>query len=438
MAELADGPVRLCLPVAQWPEADRAAWTAAHRRGGLLDDDGLAASWSRATDIIIGDGYGRFLSYVAETEGLDPTASPQDRVTRPRVEAYVDHLRERNHSSTIAGRILQLGRAVAVMAPHVDWAWLRRMLARLRRMATPARDDRARLMPALTLLDLATTLIRRAETETALSPWRRALLSRDGVMLVVLCALSPRARNVADLSIGTSLQRRGDEWWIDFGPGETKNGRPLAMPLPDTFTGHIERYIAHHRPELVRRSPVPVAGDALWISDGGRPLTAKKVGQVISAVTKRELGRALNPHLFRKIIPTELAIRDPAHVAVAQPLLGHADDRTTQQTYNLGRAIDAARRHHAVVQSIRAGAGIASRVVKRARNQQEGSRGDPGAAEIERSPLLSRCRGSIPQEISRQADMLPAQRRRVGQQRVGHRFPRRALMRHGVGDVEFQ
>src|SRR5713101_1923502 len=160
------------------------------------------------------------------------------------------HLRERNHSSTIAGRIRQLGRAAAVMAPNADWAWLRRMLARLRRMATPARDDRTRLMPAMDLLDLATTLIQRAETDTALSPRRRALLARDGLMIVVLCAVSPRARNIADLSIGTSLQRRGDEWWIAFGPGETKNGRPLEMPLPVTFTGHIERYIAHHRPQL--------------------------------------------------------------------------------------------------------------------------------------------------------------------------------------------
>jgi hypothetical protein len=163
MAEFVDGPVRRCLPVAQWPEADRAAWAAAHRRGGLLDDDGLAASWSPATDTIIAGGYGRFLSYLAETEDLDPTASPRDRITRLRVEAYVDHLRERNHSSTVAGRVRQLGRAAAVMAPDVDWAWLRRMLARLRRMATPARDDRARLMPALTLLDLATTLMQRAE-----------------------------------------------------------------------------------------------------------------------------------------------------------------------------------------------------------------------------------------------------------------------------------
>jgi hypothetical protein len=76
-----------------------------------------------------------------------------------------------------------------------------------------------------------------------------------------------------------------------------------------------------------------------------------------------------------------------------------------------------------------------SRVVERARNQQEGSGGDPRTAEVERSPLLGRCRGSIPQEVSRQADVLPAQRCCVAQQRVGHHLACRALMRDGVGDV---
>jgi len=114
------------------------------------------------------------------------------------------------------------------------------MLTRLRRVATPARNDRARLTPALTLLDLATTLMQRAETEGALSPRRRALLFRDGLLISVLCAWAPRARNIAETVIGASLQRRGQTWWAAFGPGETKNGRPIEVPLPDGFTGPID------------------------------------------------------------------------------------------------------------------------------------------------------------------------------------------------------
>lgn len=133
------------------------------------------------------------------------------------------------------------------------------------------------------------------------------------------------------------------------------------MPLPPTLTEPIQRYLDYYRPQLLDRSTAPRKMDAFWISDGGKPLTAKQVGQLVSRRTKLELGRDLNPHLFRKMNPTELVIRDPAHVGVAQAVLGHADYRTTQQAYNLGRALDAAHRHQEVIRSIRAESGATSR-----------------------------------------------------------------------------
>jgi integrase/recombinase XerD len=381
---------RRCLPVAHWPESDRAAWAAAHRRGDLLDDDGPAASWAAATSDLIARGYGTFLSFLAETEGLHVAARPEERVTRARIEAYVAYLRERNHSSTVAARILQLGRAVAVMAPQVDWTWLRRIAARLRHMARPARDDRARLPPAATIRDLSVELMQRAEANNGLSVRQRALLFRDGLLICVLSACALRARNIVAMSIGTTFQRRGDEWWVAFNRGETKNGRPFEMPLPGAFTHYIERYITQHRPQLTRRSPTPVAGDTLWISDGGRPLTTKGVAFCVSALTKRELGRALNPHLLRKIVQTELAIRDPAHVGIAQALLGHADYRTTQSAYNLARSLDAASRHHAVVQSIRAGSESAAAPVAVKRTDMEKQSTERARGAIRMSPRCFR------------------------------------------------
>lgn len=345
---------RRCLPVGRWPAMDQTAWIAAHRPGGLLEDDGRAATWAAATSAIIAGGYGRFLSHVAKGEDLEGFAAPQDRITRARVEAYVSHLREHNHSSTVAARVAQLARAIGVMVPANDWAWLRRIARRLRRSATPARNDRARLLPATALFDLATSLIQRADTATTLALWRRALLFRDGLIVAILCSWAPRARNMAETSIGTNLQRRGEVWWVAFGSHETKNGRPIEVPLPLDLTEWIERYLDYYRPILARRSSMSPAEDALWISHRGLQLTAKEVGQRISAVTKRELGQDVNPHLFRKIIPTELAIHDPAHVGIAQPLLGHASYRTTEQAYNLGRALDAARRLHRTIQSLRA------------------------------------------------------------------------------------
>lgn len=344
---------RLCLPIEAWPAPDRDAWAAAHRRGGLLDDDGAAAGWAPATSTIIARGFGRFLSFLAGAEDLNCDEPPGARITRSRVESYIEDLRRSNHSSTIAARIRELGRAAAVMTPAKDCAWLRRLSARLRRSATPKRDDRARLVPADRVVELGFELMRQAEQDPGLAPFRRALLFRDGLLLCVLSACPLRARNIAALAIGTSLAKRGADWWVAFEPGETKNGRPIEMPLPAALTWAIEMYLQRHRPELVGRSAEPVAAAALWVSDGGRPLTAKGIGYVVSEVTRRQLGRSLNPHLFRKMAATELAIRDPEHVGIAQPLLGHADYRTTQQAYNLGRAIDAAGQHQALIQSVR-------------------------------------------------------------------------------------
>jgi integrase len=342
---------RLCLPIEAWPLGDRDAWTAAHRRGGLLDDDGLAAHWAPATSQIVAGGYGRFLSFLIEVG--DQFEAPGRRITRPRVEAYIAHLRQQNHASTVAARILQLSRAARVMAPDSDWKWLQRIHSRLRHMSTPARDDRARLVPAATLSALWLALVQRAEQAENLSDRRRALLFRDGLMIAVLCLCPIRAKNMAAMAIGTTLEKRGEEWWVAFPSADMKNRRPYEAPLPG-LARWIDRYLDRHRPYLTARSGSSVIVNALWISDTGKPLSPKQVGQLVSRRTKQELGRDLNPHLFRKMVSTELAIHDPEHVGVAQPLLGHADYRTTEAAYNLGRAIDAARRHHQVVRAIRA------------------------------------------------------------------------------------
>jgi integrase len=344
---------RLCLPLSDWPLTDREAWDAAHRRGGLLDDDGLAANWAPATSSRIAEGYGRFLSFLIEIGDCDPSETLATRITRPRVESYVAHLRERNHSSTVASRALQLTEAMRIMAPGEDWGWLRRIRSRLHQMSTPARDDRALLVPAATVFELHRDLVRRAEEGDELSDLTRALMFRDAAALAVFSVSGIRRKNMASIAIGGSLQRRDAEWWLVFRAEEMKNKRPYEAPLPG-LTELLERYIAHFRPLLVARARPPVAGNALWLSASGKPASPYQIGQFVSCRTKRELGRALCPLLLRKLPPTELAINDPEHVGIAQPILGHADYRMTERAYNLGRAIDAARRHHDVLRAIKA------------------------------------------------------------------------------------
>ena len=368
---------RLCLPISEWPPTDREAWDAAHRRGGLLDDDGLAANWAPYTSSRIAEGYGRFLSFLIETGDYDPSETPATRITRPRVESYVAHLRKRNHSSTVASRALQLTEAMRIMAPDTDWRWLRRIRSRLQRMSTPAHDDRARLVPAATIFELHRDLVRRAEEGEGPSDLTRALTFRDAAVLAVFCVSGIRRKNMASIAIGGSLQRRRAEWWLVFRAEEMKNKRPYEAPLPG-LTELLDRYIAHYRPLLVARATPPVAGNALWIGASGKPAIPFGIWHLVSRRTKRELGRALSPRLLRKLPPTELAINDPEHVAVAQPILGHANYRMTERAYNLGRAIDAARRHHEILRQIRAAGSAARQSGYLAGRSEVSTKGRPG------------------------------------------------------------
>ena len=59
-------PERACLPVPQWPEADRRLWLAACAPGDLLDDEvGARAGHAPISNAKAAKGYGRWLNYVS-------------------------------------------------------------------------------------------------------------------------------------------------------------------------------------------------------------------------------------------------------------------------------------------------------------------------------------------------------------------------------------
>src|SRR5262249_35706771 len=153
----------------------------------------------------------------------------------------------------------------------------------------------------------------------------RAINYRDGLMLMILLSSGLRVGNFASLRIGRSLVERSDGWWVVFDARETKQRRPINLPLPAELTPMIRQYLRVWRPILLRRPDQQVAGgnagaDLLWLGRYGAAFDCRKVGKRIGEITLRGLGHAMNPHLFRKLIPTELSINDAAHVGIAQPL----------------------------------------------------------------------------------------------------------------------
>jgi integrase len=73
----------------------------------------------------------------------------------------------------------------------------------------------------------------------------------------------------------------------------------------------------------------------------------------VTLLTRRYLGVAVNPHLFRDCAATSIAVLDPGHVHIAARVLGHATLATTEKHYNQAQALEASRAHAAAIRAIR-------------------------------------------------------------------------------------
>jgi hypothetical protein len=104
-------PERACLPIDQWPDADRRLWLAACATGDILDDEvGARSAHARISNTKAAKGCGRWLTYLALFSPETLTEHPATRITPERVRAYVDSLIEIGNSThTILCRLQELG-----------------------------------------------------------------------------------------------------------------------------------------------------------------------------------------------------------------------------------------------------------------------------------------------------------------------------------------
>ena len=143
-----DDPARRCLPVAEWPAPDRAAWLAATRRGDILDDPSRLAQLKPSTLAIYAKGYGRWLGFLRATGDLDADADPASRVTPDAVRRYLAWLGTQTASLTTSSLVMRLHCVARALAPATDWTWLARVSAALMRRAVPVRPKRPLLRPS--------------------------------------------------------------------------------------------------------------------------------------------------------------------------------------------------------------------------------------------------------------------------------------------------
>jgi integrase len=348
-------PDRRCKALEEWPEVDRRLWQAALVPGDLLEEGGARARYTDNTNRGIVYGYGRWLQWLDRHGQLDPTNLPGDRITPTRVRGYLADLERHNATQTLFNRLIQLSVAAWVMDPHRDWSWLNRMAGTIRARHRPARPKRPRLVATSELCDLGINLMAAAQQKSAACD--RATSYRDGLMIALLAARPLRLANFVGLTLDRTLVLRGKEWWIQIPAAETKTKEPIELPWPDPLIAALETYLSCHRPALADRHGrwTRPAGQSLWLSIDGSPMTRRAIYDRITRCTLKGLGRPVHPHLFRDCAATTIAIEDPGHVRIASRLLGHRMLSTTEKHYNQARSVEAARLMQSVLLLLRRG-----------------------------------------------------------------------------------
>ena len=323
----------LCLPVDRWPAEDQRRWHLACKPVSLFEDEGGALAGIRPISVKkYAKGYGRWLSFLQQSDAAALDLLPQDRISTPRVKAYIEALRALgNGTSTLINRLSELAVAGRAMAPTFSDRYIRRAISIIRSQSCPVRS-KTHLRTTDALVDLGLDLMQTAKDTASLDD---ALAFRDGLVIAFLALHPLRRRNLTDFKIGRNLIDQPTGFLILFGEEETKFGVPYEARLADVLVEPMRTYLALWRPILAARSGRWKADldGAVWVSMDGSPMSQDGLSGRIELRTRNGFGKAMTPHLFRDAAATTMAIADPAHVRIAAPVLGHRTFATTEQYY---------------------------------------------------------------------------------------------------------
>jgi integrase/recombinase XerD len=336
------------LPVDRWPERDRQLWQQANNADDPLEPEGRAAHWTEKTRRQVAKDYGRFLFWLAANGTLDVQAAPGARLPPASLRAYLAHLRATGMASTsLLSRLRGLRQAISVLDPAADLALLARVCARLKAQATPRRHKHLRLVhPA----ELVARGVAHYETLTSRPLTSRTCChARDALMLAFLAYRPLRLANFAGLRLGENLIRTAAGARVVLKADQTKERRSYEADVPEDLLAFLDNYLAEVRPRLLRGR----ASKHLWVSMRGTPLSESAVYYQITKVTRRLLGRPLNPHLIRDCVLTAFVTDAPDHVRAGARILGHSSLATGEEHYNHATAHTAQRRYFEVLADLR-------------------------------------------------------------------------------------
>lgn len=327
-----------------WPEQDRRLMAEARRPKGFLKPGGAASDWRAKTLETVTYRYGVFVWWLNETGRLRPDAAPIERVTAENIEAFIEAYGACHASTSLAGVVHGIYEMVRVMHPNAEFDDLRDVVAGLKAVACP-RPKLPRMADHRALIELGEALIAHGARKLNEDHMLSAAAVRDGCMILFQVDCPLRRSNFEALQLGETLLRDERGYHVAFKASQMKNHRSFDADLSAWITPRLDFYLDATRPVLQWRSDQPDQG-WLWLGAEGEPMTGKSMSRRVRQLITRHLGRAMSLHLFRDGATTTVAVHASADIGIAGDLLGHADDRTSEEHYNQAGGVEAARRYH--------------------------------------------------------------------------------------------
>ena len=144
---------------------------------------------------------------------------------------------------------------------------------------------------------------------------------RDRAVMELLYSCGLRRQECANLALHDIDMKRQTLF-----VREGKGGKDRVLPIGDSATGWLIKYLDDARPELI----IDVNEYSLFISDYGEAYQGAGIGRLVKrAMKKANIEKEGSAHLFRHAMATHM-LENGADIRFIQAMLGHSDLKSTQ------------------------------------------------------------------------------------------------------------
>lgn len=312
----------------------------------------VAATWRPGTFELHVTSVSYFVGWLQWSGQLNGSAPFQDLITPEILGAYVEAMRTADLSPrTIATRVDGVRAACSALWPAMPTKWIMRGINKLRAEPSDRRRTQARTQHTGKIVELGMSLMKQAVTEGAnTTPHKRAVLYRDGLIIVFMALAVPRLHTVSVMRLGQHLVRQGNVFRVAWSAAEMKEDRAHEAVLGPELSDLLQRYLDEFRPVLAAKSrtPSPHANTAVWFNKRGGALSSTSIYELIVERTGAAFDESMFPHAFRHSAATTLMLERPDLIKLVTPLLQHRDS-SSRELYVLADHVEAGHRYGAEI-----------------------------------------------------------------------------------------